>query len=465
LQKNVSPTFGFCSLMAFPDLLHKYSQPAPRYTSYPPVPDWQTAAFSESTWKEALVRFWGECQKNGLAQVYIHLPYCESLCTFCACNKRITKNHQLEEPYINAVLKEWEMYIQMHGGKIRVSEIHLGGGTPTFFSEESLSGLMIGILKNVIKTPDFEMGIEVHPGTTTTQMVRHLATLGFSRISMGIQDFSPFILEKINRFQTFEHTKELVDEARKSGYHSINFDLVYGLPFQKISHIEDTISKVISLNPDRIAFYGYAHVPWKSKSQRHFTEEDLPEVTERWALFEKGKELFELAGYKSIGLDHFAKAEDPLCIAFEAGSLHRNFMGYTEQNAPLLIGLGASAIGETPDSYSQNEPVIEDYLVKIEAGKLPVVKGHLLNETDIIWKQHIMELMCQQKTTMNLDDPKWISALNRVAEMRKEGLISLQNLTFYITEKGMPFIRTICFILDHRHWEKEIDEAVYSAAV
>lgn len=452
-------------MTSLPELLRKYSQPAPRYTSYPPVPDWDTAAFTEGVWKNALVQFRNRAEGNSPAQVYIHLPYCESLCTFCACNKRITTNHQLEDPYITAVLKEWDMYRNLYGGPIPISEIHLGGGTPTFFSEESLSRLINGILAHAVKTPDFEMGIEVHPGTTTIQMVRHLYTLGFSRISIGIQDFSPFILEKINRTQSFEHTRELVIEARKCGYHSINFDLVYGLPFQKISHIEYTVSKVIQLNPDRIAFYGYAHVPWKSKGQRHFTEADLPEPVARWALFEKGKEMLAIAGYLSIGMDHFAKAGDALSDAYQDGTLHRNFMGYTEQNARLLIGLGASAIGETPDAYAQNEPVIEDYLARIEAGELPITKGHLLTETDKIWKKHIMELMCLQKTDMNLNDPNWLTALNRVADMRDEGLISLKNMTLHITYLGLPFMRTICYMLDHRHWETTPASGVFSAAV
>jgi oxygen-independent coproporphyrinogen-3 oxidase len=450
---------------SLPELLRKYNQPSPRYTSYPPVPDWETKSFSATVWKNALVTFWSGPEANAPAQLYIHLPYCESLCTFCACNKRITQNHQLEDPHITAVLKEWAMYRHLYGGPIPISEIHLGGGTPTFFSEDSLSHLTNGILSHAQKTPDFEMGIEVHPGTTTTQMVHHLYSLGFTRISMGIKDFSPIILEKINRFQSFEQTRELVNEARNCGYHSINFDLVYGLPFQKISHIEDTFSKVIQLNPDRIAFYGYAHVPWISKGQRHFTEADLPEPDARWALFEKGKEMLAMAGYMSIGMDHFAKPGDALSDAFQDGTLHRNFMGYTEQNARLLIGLGACAISETPHAYAQNEPVIEAYLAKIEAGAFPINKGHLLTETDKIWKHHIMDLMCKQKTDMNLNDPNWLRALNRVAGMRDDGLISLKNMTLHITYTGMPFMRTICYMLDHRHWENVGETRLFSALV
>jgi oxygen-independent coproporphyrinogen-3 oxidase len=447
------------------DLIVKYSQPAPRYTSYPPVPDWETDGFSEKSWHQALVQFWENDAKNEPAQVYIHLPYCESLCTFCACNKRITKNHEVEDPYIEAVLKEWDKYVELHGGPIHVSEIHLGGGTPTFFSEESLSKLMKGILSKAICSPDFEMGIEVHPGTTSTSMIRHLASLGFTRISIGIQDFSKAILAKINRFQTFEQTLELVLEARKSGFKSLNFDLVYGLPFQSLQDIQNTISKVIELDPDRIAFYGYAHVPWKSKAQRHFTEQDLPEPLQRWELFETGKSLLQEAGFFAIGMDHFAKKEDSLFKAFEEQRLNRNFMGYTDQRAQLLIGLGASAIGETPDAYSQNHPLIEDYLEHIHKNTFPVVKGHSQTGLDKVWKTHIMELMCHQTTRFIQGDENWIRACEELREMESEGLVSILKNQIQITAKGFPFLRSICHQLDPRHWAKQETNAIFSSGI
>jgi oxygen-independent coproporphyrinogen-3 oxidase len=447
------------------ELIRKYQSPAPRYTSYPPVPEWETDSFSETTWKESLLRFWSGPEANAPAQVYIHLPYCESLCTFCACNKRITKNHGLERPYIEAVLSEWKRYVQLHGGPICVSEIHLGGGTPTFFSDDSLQQLMEGILAFVQPSEDFEMGIEVHPGVTHADRIARLAAIGFTRISIGIQDFSPFILEKINRHQTFEQTRDLVLEARKHGFHSVNFDLVYGLPFQTLNDVRHTLGKVLELRPDRIAFYGYAHVPWKSKGQRHFTENDLPEALERWDLFEEGKSLLLENGYRAIGLDHFALETDPLWEATLEKRLHRNFMGYTEQNARLLIGLGASSISESPDAYAQNHPVLEDYMQGLQHQTFPISKGHQLQVCDQYWKQRIMDLMCQMETTLHRSSDVWEPVLQRLQDMQTEGLVEIEEQKIRVTELGQAFVRSVCLMLDQRYWSAKEEEYRFSAAV
>jgi oxygen-independent coproporphyrinogen-3 oxidase len=446
------------------ELLQKYSYPAPRYTSYPPVPLWDETAFTLKDWQEAFEVQWKSGSKNAKAQLYIHLPYCESLCTFCACNKRITKNHNLEEPYIDAVLKEIEMYVQIRQGLIPISEIHLGGGTPTFFSSESLKRLIEGVMKFCYFSAKPEMGIEIHPGVTSVQQIRDLAAIGFNRISIGIQDFTPFILEKINRYQSYAQTLELVVEARKFGFTSINFDLVYGLPFQKTEHVIHTIEKVIALDPDRIAYYGYAHVPWKSKGQRHYTENDLPNPLSRWNLFETGKSLLLNSGYKIIGLDHFAKESDPLFTAVLHGNLHRNFMGYTEQSSEILIGLGASAIGETPDAYGQNSPVVEDYIRAIASNQLPTIKGHRLSDEDKYWKSKIMDLMCNGQTSYQ-NAEIWTETFERLEEMRSEGLVNWDEKELYITSLGFPFMRNICQMLDHRFWNKQENKPIYSSAV
>jgi oxygen-independent coproporphyrinogen-3 oxidase len=451
--------------MEFKDLLHKYSQPAPRYTSYPTVPEWDTTGFSPETWTKALQRFWSGNQAHIPAQIYIHLPYCESLCTFCACNKRITQNHKVEEPYIRALLEEWKMYTDLHGGPIPISEIHLGGGTPTFFSDASLEKLILGIRSGANLIPDADLAIEVHPGTTRPETIRHLAKLGFSRLSIGIQDFSPFILEKIHRFQTFEETRKLVLEARKSGFRSVNFDLVYGLPFQTPSHISDTIQKVLQLQPDRIAFYGYAHVPWKSKGQRRYTDADVPETEARWELFETGRNLLLKAGYEPIGFDHFALPDDALSKAAKAGTLHRNFMGYTERGTPLLLGLGASAIGETPDAYAQNATEVEAWFEGINEKGFPISKGHLLNQEDQDWKAVILNLMCKLETDWNPDTLPDQDTMDRLYIQEAEGLISVSRKGMRILEKGLPFLRSICLQLDQRHWARKEAPVRFSVAV
>jgi oxygen-independent coproporphyrinogen-3 oxidase len=441
-------------------LLLKYSYPAPRYTGYPPVPLWELSGFDLQKWRDD---FSNLGLKTGMeSQLYIHLPYCENLCTFCACNKRITKNHSVELPYIEAVLKEWQMYVDLAGGPIKLSEIHLGGGTPTFFSPESLSRLMEGIFQISPKIHLPEMAIEIHPGFTTKEQLKTLANLGFKRLSIGIQDFTPFILEKINRKQSYAQTKELVEEARKQGFDSLNFDLVYGLPFQKAENITDTIEKVLSLGPDRIAFYGYAHVPWKSKGQRHFTEEDLPKTLERWKLFETGEAKLLAAGFVAVGMDHFAKENDGLARAQKESRLHRNFMGYTDQNAKYLIGLGASAISETPNFFAQNHPDIESYLAYIENNTLPILKAHSLSQADKFWKTKILDLICKGITSQEGVDQ---DSLNRLKEMEAEGLLSLEKGNIQILPEGKAFIRNICQMLDQRYWAGQSENALFSAAV
>ncbi len=447
--------------MASPYLIQKYAYPAPRYTSYPPVPLWDEKKFDSHNWTFHVQKYWAE-NPDEPVQIYIHLPYCENLCTFCACNKRITKNHQVEKPYIEAILKEWNQYLALHGGPVSVSEIHLGGGTPTFFSIESLRQLMAGILAGTVGGKTEEMAIEIHPGITSTEQIRALAKMGFSRLSIGIQDFSPFILQKINRHQSFAQTKKLVEEARKCGFHSLNFDLVYGLPFQTQEHIRYTVEKVLELQPDRIAFYGYAHVPWKSKGQRHYTEGDLPEAIERWNLFEKGSEMLQEAGFVSIGLDHFARPEDTLAKAVQEKRLHRNFMGYTDQKNELLIGLGASAISETPFAYAQNDPTIENYLEKMEENQFATIKGHHLTKEDIFWKAHILNLMCQNETIWDFQEPE---VEQRLEEMEAEGLLKMENQKIQILPEGHAFMRNICLMLDHRHWRKQSEKQLFSAAV
>jgi oxygen-independent coproporphyrinogen-3 oxidase len=447
-------------------LLKKYDVPTPRYTSYPTVPYWNFSLLDENKWRTSVInRFKDE---NGVLCIYIHLPFCENLCTFCACNKRITKNHAVEDPYITAVLKEWKMYREMLPEKPVIKEIHLGGGTPTFFSPANLVHLVNGITKDAIVAADQEFSVEVHPNYTTEEHLQQLASVGFNRISLGVQDFDPKVQFLINRIQSFEQTNEVVEWARKHHYQSINIDLIYGLPHQTIASIEHSVNRIQSMMPDRIAFYSYAHVPWKSKGQRRYTEADLPDAGQKWEMYHRGKTLLEQAGFHSIGMDHFALEDDPLFTAAAEGKLHRNFMGFTTTNAKLLLGLGASSISDSWDAFAQNEKEIEVYEQKINAGKLPLVNGHLLNEEDLVVRKNILQLMCNNHTIL---EPEKLSSgyinhsMEGLAKLEEDGLAKIKGNEVTVTDKGKLFVRNICACVDAHLWRNAPASIAFSKAI
>ncbi len=448
------------------DLLHKYDVPTPRYTSYPTVPYWDFSTIDEAKWKQSVIDTFNE--ENGELCVYIHLPFCENMCTFCACNKRITKNHKVEDSYISSVLKEWRMYRSLLSTTPVIKEIHLGGGTPTFFSADNLVQLINGITADAIVNVNHEFSIEVHPNYTTEEHIEKLAAVGFNRISLGVQDFDPKVQFVINRIQSFEKTKEVVDWARKYNYQSVNIDLIYGLPHQTVKSIEYSIHLIKSFMPDRIAFYSYAHVPWKSKVQRRYTEEDLPVASEKWAMYNRGRELLEEAGFESIGMDHFALLSDKLFVAAAEGNLHRNFMGYTTTKSKLIIGLGVSSISDSWNAFAQNEKVVEAYEEKISHGILPLVEGHLLSEEDVIIRKNILELMCEDKTRLDnqLLEPGFItSAFSKLRELEADGLVTIDEKNIHVTPKGRSFIRNISAVIDARLWRNQKSANTFSKAI
>ncbi len=448
------------------NLLQKYDVPTPRYTSYPTVPYWDYSTINEASWKQSVIDTFNA--ENGELCVYIHLPFCENLCTFCACTKRITKNHGVEDPYIVAVLKEWSMYRSMLPTAPIIKEIHLGGGTPTFFSPDNLVQLISGITKDAIITDDHEFSIEVHPNYTTEEHIEKLAGVGFNRISLGVQDFDPRVQFVINRIQSFDTTKEVVDWARKYHYSSINIDLIYGLPHQTVESVEFSIQKIKSLMPDRIAFYSYAHVPWKSKGQRRYTEADLPAAAQKWEMYHRGKQLLEEAGFVSIGMDHFALKDDKLFTAAATGNLHRNFMGYTTTKSKLIIGLGASSISDSWNAFSQNEKVVEDYVEKITRGILPVIHGHLLTEEDVTIRKKILELMCERKTSLDNEflGPEFLARVYlQLAVPEEDGLVIVNGKNIQVTEKGDSFIRNISAAIDVKLWRSDRESNTFSKAI
>ena len=448
-------------------LIDKYHVPAPRYTSYPTVPYWDTEVPSLEQWTESVDFSFRRSNENNGISLYVHLPFCESLCTYCGCNTRITRNHAVEEPYIKGVLKEWAMYKKVLSNKPNIKEIHLGGGTPTFFSPENLKFLLEGLLEGCDIHPNAEFSFEAHPANTTEEHLITLYNLGFRRLSLGIQDFDPVVQLIINRIQPFESVEKVTRLAREIGYTSLNFDLIYGLPVQNLKGLKRTVELTLSLKPDRIAFYSYAHVPWIKPGQRRYTEKDLPSVEVKQQLYELGREMFTTDGYEEIGMDHFALKSDSLFLAEQNGQLHRNFMGYTHQYTELMIGLGVSSISDTWFSFGQNVKKVEDYLKLIEEDKIPVFKGHFLTEEDLIIRQHILNIMCKGRTSWRDQSSQCralFDGLTRLEELSNDGLIELNlaeaHLT--VTTKGKRFLRNICMALDARLWANQPTSSLFS---
>jgi len=449
-------------------LITKYNVPGPRYTSYPTVPYWDASGFSRSQWISDVQKSFAESSKEGIS-LYIHLPFCESMCTFCGCNKRITKNHLVEVPYIRAVLKEFEMYLKILGAKPVVSELHLGGGTPTFFSPANLKMLLDGIFNRSRRSDKAAFSFEGHPNNTTEEHLKILRQFGFDRVSYGVQDYNERVQLAIRRIQPFESVKSATETARANGYRSVGHDLIFGLPFQTKEHVRHTVAKTIQLRPDRIAFYSYAHVPWiKGNGQRGFKDSDLPKADEKRAQYALGKQLLEEAGYIEIGMDHFALPKDDLYQALANGRLHRNFMGYTDSQTRLMIGLGVSSISDSWYGFAQNVKNIEAYHSLVKNGELPLLRGHHLTEEDLVIRQHILNLMCRFETKWDRDTAYFKAlpdTLVRLKEMEEDGLLRIYPDRLEITDSGKPFVRNICMGFDLRLQRSRPETELFSMTI
>ena len=450
-------------------IIQKYNIPGPRYTSYPTVPYWSEEGISKDQWKASVKRAFDESNDSEGISLYIHLPFCESLCTFCGCHKRITKRHSVESPYIEAVLKEWNLYLELLGGVPRVKEIHLGGGTPTFFCPENLDRLISGIMEKAERTENYEFSFEAHPNNTTEEHLMKLYELGFRRNSFGVQDYDPKVQETINRIQSFEQVKEVTDKSREVGYTSISHDLVFGLPHQTIDSIADSIEKTAALMPERIAFYSYAHVPWiKGLGQRGYSEADLPVDEVKRELYEFGKRRFLELGYEEIGMDHFALKSDGLYKAVEEKTLHRNFMGYTSGKTQLMIGLGMSSISDSWYGFAQNIKTVESYEQIVNGGEIPIFRGHKLNAEDLIIRKHILNIMCHFRTDFSdpsMQFPELGDTLSRLREMEDDGLIEIGADYLKVHEVGRPFIRNVCMAFDLHLIRKAPQTRVFSMTI
>ncbi len=449
-------------------LIDKYNIPGPRYTSYPTVPYWDENSFTPELWKQSVIRTFKESNAEEGISIYIHLPFCEALCTFCACHKRITKQHSVEIPYLESVLKEWQLYLKLFNEKPKLKELHLGGGTPTFFSPKNLKTLLEGIFETVEIAEHQEFSFEGHPNNTTKEHLQTLYDLGFRRVSFGVQDYDPKVQKAINRIQSFEKVREVTEWAKEIGYRGISHDLVFGLPHQTWEAMESTIRKTMELKPDRLAFYSYAHVPWvKGVGQRGFDENDLPSGEEKRRLYEDGKKLLEELGYIEVGMDHFSLEHDDLYQSLIQKKLHRNFMGYTSSKTQLMVGLGMSAISDSWYAFAQNIKTVEEYQKMVEEGEIPVVKGHILNDEDLTVRRHILNLMCQLETTFDIHNsfPELENAFEMLKEMENDELVEINGQHIQITEKGRAFTRNVAMVFDLRMMRNKPETRIFSMTI
>ena len=439
-----------------PELLTKFDVAGPRYTSYPTA-DRFVEAFGEPDYLQALdQRRTGPAAMALPLSLYVHIPFCESLCYYCACNKIITKHHERSAPYLRYLSKEVDLHVQHIGAGQSVSQLHLGGGTPTFFSDDELSELMAMLRRNFNLVPGGEYSIEVDPRTVTAERLAHLARLGFNRLSFGVQDFDPIVQKAVHRVQPAEQVFALVEAARGIGFESINVDLIYGLPKQTPESFDRTLAQVAELRPDRIALYAYAHLPERFKPQRRIIAIDLPGAPNKVAMLARSLAAFEQAGYVYVGMDHFALPNDALAVAKRQGRLHRNFQGYSTQPDCDLIGLGVSAIGKVGATYSQNAKSLEEYQDLLDHGHLPVARGLAVSRDDLLRRCVIMALMCQGEVMFesaelaHLIDFRsyFASELETLRGMQDQGLVELSDTGIKVTPMGWFFVRGVAMVFD-----------------
>ena len=443
-------------------LIAKYDVPVPRYTSYPTVPYWENNITSDSWLSSVNTTLKPD---DAAWALYLHIPYCETLCTFCGCNTVITKDHKKENNYVDLILREWALYKEKAPALMqrKLKHLHLGGGTPTFLSAENLTALLKPLLADAVRDAEFEASIEVDPRRTDFKQLAALYELGFRRVSMGVQDFNYEVQRLVNRIQPYDITEKLVTESRRLGYTSVNFDLIYGLAGQTPASFADTIEKTIQLAPDRIALYSFALVPWIKPQHRLFKDEDLPVGHAKRALYEMAREELLAFGYVEIGMDHFALKNDGLSLAAKSGTLHRNFMGYTDKKSDLLLGLGVSSISESQDHFHQNEKLLPAYEEALNKGRIPTHRGHLLNESDLYNRKNILQLITTYKIPLNHEGAA--DAREFLKEPLHDGLVKIEDDQLTVTEQGKPFIRNICAVFDKRMRSRNPGQKVFSSSI
>jgi oxygen-independent coproporphyrinogen-3 oxidase len=432
-----------------PGLLDRHSLPGPRYTSYPTVMHWG-AAPPELEWTTGLAEVLQ--QPAARCGIYVHVPFCQSLCTFCGCNMRLARNHALAGPYVTTLLQEFALYRQRLGlAQLTLGELHLGGGSPTYLPADVLDRLLDGILQHCSIGAGADLAIEVDPRNTTREQLQVLRRHGFNRLSIGVQDFDARVLEIVNRVQTEAEVRRVVDTARELGFTSLSFDLIHGLPLQTADSLRATFDIVDSLQPDRISFLPYAHVPWIKQSQRRYTEADLPESGTRQQLYVLGRERMGAAGMVEIGMDQYAQREEPLARALRAGSLSRNFMGFSASTTDALIGLGVSAIGDNRRAYAQNEKNLQQYEGRVLAGSLPLQRGQSLSGEDLRIRELLWHLLTTSRATLAAEDLAaqwWPATRTALQDLQRDGLLQLTDGAIQVTQLGRSFLRQIGMAFD-----------------
>lgn len=454
-----------------PELLRQMDLQGPRYTSYPTA-DRFVEAFGEVEHIQALAQ-----RRTGLGcalplSLYVHLPFCESLCYYCACNKIITKHPERAQDYLRYLGRELELHMNHLGQGQALSQLHLGGGTPTFLSDSQLGELMSVLSRHFSLVPAGEFSIEVDPRTVTPDRLASLAELGFNRLSFGVQDFDAAVQRAVHRIQPAEQVFELVQAARSLGFESVNVDLIYGLPLQTPESFDRTLALITALRPDRVALYAYAHLPERFKPQRRIAVSQLPSPEAKLEMLSRSLKAFDAAGYVYVGMDHFALPSDALAVARSQGRLHRNFQGYSTQPDCDLIALGVSAIGRMGATYSQNAKTMAEYVDRLDQGRLPIVRGLALSRDDLIRRSVIMALMCQGhlqfealETAFLIDFKAYFAPqMQALSVLQAQGLVQVSSSRLEVTELGWYFVRAVAMVFD-RYLQTDRDRSRYSKII
>lgn len=436
------------------DLIHKYDKAGPRYTSYPTAPMFHSGINGES-YAESLAR---ASQAKGPLSIYLHVPFCDTVCYYCGCNKVVTKQRERAVPYVEALLREIDMLADAVGRKRMVSQLHWGGGTPTFLNEAQIRCIMAKLRERFAFADDSagEFGIEIDPRECDADTVRVLREVGFNRMSMGVQDFEPDVQKAVNRIQSEEETLHVLQQARAHGFQSINIDLMYGLPHQSVQSFDRTLSTIIDFSPDRIALFNYAHLPRMFMPQRRINEADLPSPGEKLNILKLSIDRLLAAGYVFIGMDHFARPDDELTIAQREGKLYRNFQGYSTQADAELLGLGITSIGYVDGAFFQNLKTMDEYYASIKAGEFPVFRGYQLSGEDHLRRHVIMRLMCDFALDFKAVEEKFgidfaahfVVETGELRELAADGLLSLDATGLQVLPAGRLLIRNISMVFD-----------------
>ena len=443
-------------LVIDPVLIRKYDVSGPRYTSYPTA-DRFIEAFAEGDFRHWL----GKRNIGGINQplsVYVHLPFCDTICYYCGCNKVVTRDHGRSSKYIKYLAKELALVGGLLGGERRICQLHWGGGTPTFLAREEMQAVMQAIDRELVRDPDAECSIEVDPRRIEPGRVAFLASLGFNRVSIGVQDFDPEVQKAVHRIQPEAVTRSVVEEARAAGFRSVNLDLIYGLPKQTLDSFNATLDRVLALDPERIALYSYAHLPAVFKPQRRIAEQDLPSPETKLQILTLAIGRLTRAGYVYIGMDHFAKPEDDLAVAQRQGRLQRNFQGYSTYPESDMLGFGISAIGRVGPTYYQNVKSLDDYYDALDAKSLPVWRGIELTQDDLLRRAVIQVLICHFRLSIESIEIAYLIEFERyfaeeledLKRLAEDGLVEVTPEWITVTSKGRLLVRTVCMVFD-RH--------------